>query len=438
MNWRHLLWANDFPHSDSTWPWSQELLAEHTTNLTDEQRRAILSTNTAELYGIDLSTLTGRRRLSPWPQVWMLGVAAPRSVARFAASVEADGFDGLAVVDSQNLSGDPYVALALAATATERIGLATGVTNPYTRHPAATASSIASVQSISGGRAVLGIGRGDSALAHLGLSPAPVGVFADYLRRLQGYLSGDDVAFGSEPTISRRSTPSALGDQPTASRIEWIKGLPKVPLDVAATGPKVIALAAVVADQITFALGADPERLAWGIEVARAARVEAGLDPDGLRYGTYVNLAAHPDIAVGRALVAGGLSTLARFNVMHGQTAGPVDAESRATLTELHERYDMNHHTQAGSAQADTLTPAFVDRFAIVGPAATGAGAARGTHGTRRRPLRGDGRRAGARAGGRIPPGPPRARGGGAPRTGGGALTWPARWPISASSTSAR
>ena len=58
MNWRRLLWANDFPHSDSTWPWSQGLLDEHAKSLTDEQRRGILSENAAELYGIDLSTLT--------------------------------------------------------------------------------------------------------------------------------------------------------------------------------------------------------------------------------------------------------------------------------------------------------------------------------------------------------------------------------------------
>jgi len=57
MNWKRLMWANDFPHSDSTWPWSQEMLAEHTKDLTDEQRRAILSENAAELYGIDLDAL---------------------------------------------------------------------------------------------------------------------------------------------------------------------------------------------------------------------------------------------------------------------------------------------------------------------------------------------------------------------------------------------
>jgi uncharacterized protein len=57
MNWRRLMWANDFPHSDSTWPWSQAMLAEHTTGLTPEQREAILCRNVAELYHIDLAAL---------------------------------------------------------------------------------------------------------------------------------------------------------------------------------------------------------------------------------------------------------------------------------------------------------------------------------------------------------------------------------------------
>lgn len=57
MNWRRLLWANDFPHSDSTWPWSQEMLADQTAQLTAEQKQAILSGNVATLYNIDLATL---------------------------------------------------------------------------------------------------------------------------------------------------------------------------------------------------------------------------------------------------------------------------------------------------------------------------------------------------------------------------------------------
>ncbi|MBA3653569.1 MAG: amidohydrolase family protein [Actinobacteria bacterium] len=57
MNWRRLMWANDFPHSDSTWPWSQELLEKHTAQLSAEQKKAILSDNVADLYNIDLGAL---------------------------------------------------------------------------------------------------------------------------------------------------------------------------------------------------------------------------------------------------------------------------------------------------------------------------------------------------------------------------------------------
>lgn len=57
MNWHRLMWANDFPHSDSTWPWSQEVLAEQTAQLRAEQREAILSGNVADLYGIDRAAL---------------------------------------------------------------------------------------------------------------------------------------------------------------------------------------------------------------------------------------------------------------------------------------------------------------------------------------------------------------------------------------------
>ncbi len=57
MNWKHLMWANDFPHSDSTWPWSQDVLREHQKDLTDEQREHILCRNVADLYQIDLSSL---------------------------------------------------------------------------------------------------------------------------------------------------------------------------------------------------------------------------------------------------------------------------------------------------------------------------------------------------------------------------------------------
>lgn len=57
MNWRRLMWANDFPHSDSTWPWSQEMLKQHRAQLDPAQQDAILGGNVAALYRIDATRL---------------------------------------------------------------------------------------------------------------------------------------------------------------------------------------------------------------------------------------------------------------------------------------------------------------------------------------------------------------------------------------------
>ena len=303
-------------------------------------------------------------------QIWRTTAAAPRGSARTARELEAAGWDGMLVVDSQNLSGDPYVALAMAASATTRLGLGTGVTNCVTRHASVTASSIASVQRLAGGRAVLGIGRGDSALAHLGRAPARLPAFARYLRQLRAYLAGEAVAFADidiPVEIAPAMSELELADAPPASRIDWIASGPRVPIEVAASGPRVIALAALHADRVMFALGADVERIAWGIGVARKARGDAGQDPDGIAFGAYVNCACHSDVGIARNLVRGGLTTFARFSVMHGTASGPLSGTDRGVLQDLRNAYDMRAHTRGDSPQAGTLTEAFIDRFAIAG-----------------------------------------------------------------------
>ncbi len=299
-------------------------------------------------------------------QVWTNGVGIPGAAVRRATDVEAAGFDGMTVVDSQNLSGDPYVALALAAKATERLLLATGVTNPYTRHPAVTASSIATVQAESVGRAMLGIGRGDSALAHLGRAPVSVREFEGYLQRVQAYLRGEEVPFEEGADLDRLR----LANQPTSSRIAWIRPgkYPRVPVDVAATGPKVIQAAARHADRITFALGADPERIRWGIDTAREARDAAGLNP-AMPFGAYVNVVVHDDPEEARRIGEGGISLFTRFSAMHGTAVGPTSAEDRAVFEAVHDAYDMTSHSFAGSPQAQHLAGEFAERFAILGPA---------------------------------------------------------------------
>jgi 5,10-methylenetetrahydromethanopterin reductase len=305
-------------------------------------------------------------------KLWTLTTAAPRSAAGRAAIAERAGWHGIGVTDSQNLSGDAWVALTAMAGATSHIELGTSVTNPITRHPAVTAAAAQSVAAIAGDRVVVGIGRGDSALAHLGRAPASVEVLERYVRVLTTYLRGGAVEFsdlGFGEATAPDVAPLELADTPAASRLAWRRDDdPQVTVEVAATGPKVIAAAARAAERVVFALGADERRLAWGIETARSARAAAGLDPDALELGAYVNVVAHHDLDVARGLVSGSLTTFARFAVLHGGVAGPVDDAQREVLERIHDTYDMRQHTRADSVQAQSLTPEFVDSYAIVGP----------------------------------------------------------------------
>lgn len=269
-----------------------------------------------------------------------------------AERAENAGWDGITFTDSQNLIGDPYVAVALAARTTERLRFATGVTNLYTRHPAALAAVAATVQEESGGRFVLGVGRGDTALFHLGLKPMPLAEFSPRLIQLHDYLAGRPVDQAGH-----------------LSRLQWLDraSQPTVPLDVAASGPKVIGLAAQVAEQITFAVGADPERLAWALGLARKAAVAAGRDPEEISFGAYVNVGCHPDAATARELIAGGVAAFTHFSAMPGSTGAGLGKQDREVAAEVGRRYDSNVHLRNSADHAAVLTPDFVDRFAIVG-----------------------------------------------------------------------
>ncbi len=304
-------------------------------------------------------------------EIWRHSVAAPRRIARTATETEAAGWDGLCVVDSQNLSGDAFVALAVAATVTDRIGLGTAVGNSVTRVAAANAAGALSVDAVSGGRMVFGIGRGDSALAHLGRAPGTVAHFERHLQQVQAYLRGDEVPFEDVDIPVNVAPPvdeMELASGPGVSRMVWNRAERKVPVEVSATGPRVIGIAAVHAERVMLALGSDPKRIAWGIEVAKQARTDAGLDPDGVKFGAYVNCVCHRDIERARELIKGAVSIFARFSVMHGTVIGPATDTTETSLRTIHDVYDMGSHSRNESRQAETLTSEFIDEFGIAGP----------------------------------------------------------------------
>jgi 5,10-methylenetetrahydromethanopterin reductase len=304
-------------------------------------------------------------------EFWRAGGSENTASMAAARGVEAEGWDGQMFMDSQSLCADPYVRMGVWAAATERLKLSTGVTNPLTRHPAVTAAAAATLQSISSGRAVLGIGRGDSALAYLGHAPAGLALFRRTLSDLQTLLSGGEVAFAAHDFGASSLDTLSLGGRPTACRLKWLPaGMPKVPLDVAATGPKVIEISAPIAERVTFSVGAIPERMSWALDLARATRGKQGLAEDGISYGAQIIVVCHPDRDAVRAAATSMVAPLARFQVIQSDAAGPQSGSDQENFAAIRAGYDMTQH---GSLSHDkikgtTLAWDFVQRFAIVGP----------------------------------------------------------------------
>lgn len=296
----------------------------------------------------------------------------PRTVAEsaaMAAGSEAAGWYGVTFGDSQNALYDSFVSMTLAATATATIGLGTGVTNSVTRHPALMASGFASLQQLSAGRMVLGIGRGDSALHFLNKTQPSPAEFERYLDQLQRYLRGDAVdldGFASQIDWLQPDDARLVGPRKVLAG----SPIPKVPVDVAVTGPRMIAAGARQAEQITLAVGADPDRVRAGIGLARAAREAAGLDPDGLRVGLYLVGAVDDDLGRARDELRGMVALHARFSAMSGRPVAGVAARDATAMTAIVAARDVMYHGLSEGPQARAADDEFVERFAVVGPAA--------------------------------------------------------------------
>jgi 5,10-methylenetetrahydromethanopterin reductase len=285
---------------------------------------------------------------------WILGWPTAKATAELAGRLEAAGWDGLLLPDTQCLASDSYIQLAMCGAATRRLKLGTGVTNPVTRDPSVVASAIATLQEETDGRVSLGIGRGDSSLGFIGQEPARLGVLRSFLVDLQAYLRGDFVdreGFASSVRCVRES------------------GQPKVPVDVSGTGPKILELAARYADGITLAVGAYPDRIARKIADVEAALAKHDRSRDDFAISVYVNCVVNEDRAAARDLARGTAATVARFNGMGPVAAADLSEADQATVAKLFAEYDMNHHASCKAPHAKNLPDDFLDRFAVLGDA---------------------------------------------------------------------
>lgn len=279
---------------------------------------------------------------------------SPGYTAKLAARIEAMGFDVLLTPDTQNLCGDPYGQLSLAASKTKRLKLGTGVTNPITRVPAVTASAIATLQVESGGRAICGLGRGDSSAAHIAQRQATTKELRACARAIQAYVRGESVKIGDAETTMRWIQP---GD------------MPPVPVDIACTGPATIRMAADVADRVSFAVGSAPERIDWALETFHEQLAKTGRDPAEVSVGAYVNLVCDPDESRAVELARTISGMVAHFAGMKHSPVDHLPPQLKEIAIRMKSEYDMKHHAQRAGSHLDFIDDEFVQWISIAGPA---------------------------------------------------------------------
>jgi probable F420-dependent oxidoreductase len=270
------------------------------------------------------------------------------------ALAERLGFDYGWTYDSHVLWQESIPTLALAAKATSTIKLGHMVTNPGTREPTVLASAYATLQDISDGRMVMGIGRGDSARRYIGLEPVTVKRFEEALAMIKPFMNGKPVSWNGKDDL----------------HLPWVRPeLPEIEMHVAGYGPKALAVAGRQGDGVIIQL-ADPDIIKWIMDTARRAAEEAGRDPAALK--CIVSAPSHitDDIAVARDQVRwfpAMVSNHVRDLIRRYGADGSVVPRALTDYVPDETGYDYDEHSRVGAKHGAFVTDEICDRFCVLG-----------------------------------------------------------------------
>ena len=262
----------------------------------------------------------------------------PGDIIASAKLADEMGFSTFWVLDSHLLFHEVYTLLGALAVSTTRIRLGTAVTNPLTRHPTVTAAAFSTLAELSGGRASLGISIGDSALKSMNLEAARMSVLAETVALCRKLLGGEAVSFGEGETAQLHH----VG--------------PRVPIYVAATGPKMLELAGRIADGVILMNGVAPELIREAVRIVGEGERAAAREKGSVKIAAWA--ACHPN------------HQAVKFNVARAilrNIPGPIDDRTRQVAASVRQAYDFRQH---GSAQADfarLIPDEIVTRFAFCG-----------------------------------------------------------------------
>ena len=266
---------------------------------------------------------------------------------------ESHGFEYGWTYDSHVLWHEsiPLLALALDRTTTMKMGHF--VTNPATRDPTVLASAYATMHVMSGGRMVMGIGRGDSAVRVIGRQPMKVAEFEAACAMVKDFMNGRKVTWNDKEL-----------------QLEWALTEPQIPMYIAGYGPKALAVAGRVSDGVIIQL-ADPVIIEWIMATAREAAEAAGRDPAALECIVGAPSKVTDDLSVARDEVR-WFPAMVSNHVMDLIEKYGWDSNIPSELTDFvktRKGYDYKDHSRVGAAHGEFVTDEICDRFCVIGSA---------------------------------------------------------------------
>jgi len=199
------------------------------------------------------------------------GIESGPELAEYARIAEDTGFDSLWVTE-RYFHEETFSLLGYLAAVTHKLKLGVGVVNPYTRNPALLAMAAATLDRISGGRFILGLGRSERDVIQdkMGIPygkahPAMEGAVSV----LNSLLSGERVTATAGPF---KLANAKLSPAP----------IQKTPIYLAAIGQKGLRLAGAIADGVVLNAYVPTTYVKYAVEEIRQAATEAGRDPSAI------------------------------------------------------------------------------------------------------------------------------------------------------------
>ncbi|MQA81649.1 MAG: LLM class flavin-dependent oxidoreductase [Streptosporangiales bacterium] len=269
-----------------------------------------------------------------------------RRVVDLASRAEGAGIDALWMIDSQLVMRDAYMCLATAASSTSSLKLGTGVTNPFTRHATVTANAISTLDELSAGRAMLGVGAGDSALFPIGMKPASIKEMRTWLTQVGGLLAGEQVTFAESHV--------AL----TTAR--------RVPIFLSASQPRMIRLAGQYADGVILMGIASPDLIEMQLSQLREGLREAGRQDSDIVVDYWATISIRDDLDEATREVKSWASAQARW-LSRWKEVPPSLEKFRAEAQQAAATYDFGQHLSVKAGHADVVSDEFVRLAAIAG-----------------------------------------------------------------------